>query len=101
MSSVKGHVKGERHTIETDVASIPVLHLWGSPFEMGFARGVLMGSEILVLLAKTEEYMMNWYKEECLDEFIWLPETFLHECAKQKLDRDFEELRDQTWDYIR
>ena len=59
-----------------------------------------MGEEILLALTKAEEYMMSNYKKECLDEFIWLPEVFLYECAKAKLDNDYKEISFNTWDYI-
>jgi hypothetical protein len=94
-------IKGERHVIETDVTPIPVLHLWGTPFEKGFAYGILMGAEILLAIRKSEEYAIMQYKLACLDEFIWLPEVFLQECAEQKLEKSFKDVLFNMWAYIR
>ena len=60
-----------------------------------------MGAEILQALRKTEEYAIMQYKLVCLDEFIWLPDLFLYECAKQKMDDSYKELLYNMWDYIR
>lgn len=40
-------------------ARFPIVHVWGSPYEVGFAQGTLMKKEILEFVHKTNAYLLE------------------------------------------
>jgi hypothetical protein len=75
-------------------ATFPVVHLWGTPYEVGFAQGELIGPMIKDFVYKTWGYLSKEMLEE-LDS-LDIPEFAKKLIVQKGLDRALDWTRDTT-----
>ena len=52
---------GRKYYIQTPAASVPIIHVWGEPYQMGYAHGKLMRHEILEFAPIFIEYISELF----------------------------------------
>jgi len=75
-------------------ATFPVVHLWGTPYEVGYAQGELIGPVIKDFVYKTWAYLSTEMLEE-LDN-LDIPEIAKRMIVQKGLDRALDWTRDTT-----
>ena len=75
-------------------ATFPVVHLWGTPYEVGYAQGELVGPIIKDFVYKTWAYLSTEMLEE-LDN-LDIPEFAKRLIVQKGLDRALDWTRDTT-----
>jgi len=75
-------------------ATFPVVHLWGTPYEVGFAQGELIGPMIKEFVYRTWQYLSVEMLEE-LDS-LDIPEVAKKLIVQKGLDRALDWTRDTT-----
>ena len=70
-----------------DNARFPVVHLWGTAYEMGFAQGQLVGKELKEFIAGVWTWMLDAGIEELGDKLPkWAEAKILNEGIERALD---------------
>lgn len=75
-------------------ATFPVVHLWGTPYEVGFAQGELIGPMIKEFVYRTWQYLSVEMLEE-LDN-LPIPEIAKRIIVQKGLDRALDWTRETT-----
>jgi isopenicillin-N N-acyltransferase-like protein len=75
-------------------ATFPVVHLWGTPYEVGYAQGELIGPMIKEFVYRTWQYLSVEMLEE-LDD-LPIPEFAKKLIVQKGLDRALDWTRDTT-----
>lgn len=66
-------------------ASFPVVHLWGNPYEIGFAQGTLMKKEVIEFVTKTWAYLSSMLVDELNGDKI--PQAVKELLVQKGIDR--------------
>ena len=89
---------GRKYTITTETARVPIVHLWGSPRQMGNAHGILMRDEILTFCNELEQYLLKFYVDEVLASFgPHIPQDMLINLAQDLMEKETKILMDTYW----
>lgn len=69
-------------------ARFPVVHVWGTPYEMGFAQGTLMKKEIISFFTSVWEYVVTEIAAEIQNERIpqWMKDMIVSKGISYALD---------------
>jgi hypothetical protein len=69
-------------------ARFPVVHVWGTPYEMGFAQGTLMKKDIVSFVTKTWDYLISEIVQELNGDRMpeWLKEMIISKGMDRALD---------------
>ena len=85
-SEAKPQVKGRTYTLGAGKDAVPVLEVWGSAYEMGFAQGWLLGEQVRDACATTVPAMLKGMEKtpEQVDEVFrqqarFIPQAFQDE----------------------
>ena len=83
---------GRKFFIQTPAARIPIIHLWGTPTQMGFAHGQLMKSEIRQFIDSISTYLTQEFQDMVTIHMPQIPDNIREVVAN--------EMRDETIAYI-
>lgn len=83
---VKSVKNAHLYTINNGVDSIPIVHLYGSPYEQGFAHGTLMHDEFLAFFEGAYKYFEDTAAEAITGKLPWFPQELAEEIALKGLD---------------
>lgn len=75
-------------------ASFPVVHVWGSPYEIGFAQGTLMKREITEFVSQTWAYLLSELVQAMTDERV--PQWVKTLISEKGMDRALDWTRKVT-----
>jgi isopenicillin-N N-acyltransferase-like protein len=69
-------------------ARFPVVHVWGTPYEMGYAQGQLMKKDITQFVTKTWGYLVSEVVQYLVGDRIpqWLKDMIISQGMKRALE---------------
>ncbi|KAK7112970.1 protein dcd1B-like [Littorina saxatilis] len=82
---VKTIGNGKHYTVGNEQDSFDIIHVWGSPYMMGRAHGLLMGEKAKNMVDAVWEYMENQIIDP-INKTVHLQEWFLKDVADFGLD---------------
>lgn len=75
-------------------ASFPIVHLWGNPYEIGFAQGTLRKQEIIAFVTKTWAYLSTMLVDALSGER--LPKSVKEILVQKGMDRALDWTAEET-----
>jgi len=78
---VKSTKNGAVFTIQNGLDVIPVVHLFGSPYEQGFAHATLMSDEMVTFFTQTYDYIESILVDAIDGQIPWFPPALAQEIA--------------------
>jgi isopenicillin-N N-acyltransferase-like protein len=73
---------GRLYDVDIGNNVVTILHVWGTPYEMGFAHGRLLQAEVTEFITSTYDYMIDEITHEINDFAPNLPPEFVEDVAK-------------------
>ena len=93
---------GVKYHIQASPYTVPIIHLWGSPYEMGFAHGELMKAETTGFANDVLKYVQRIFKKRVDGDVVLgkLPEAMRQSIANQWKEETLESIFANTEDYL-
>jgi len=103
-----GQTCGMLYEIQTEVQTIPILHLYCGAYEMGRAQGTLMKNRIMGFYTELEEYTIGIYSEKIRDYvksryptlYPNIPNEVILELADANMHDDLTKAREEMTPYF-